>query len=193
MSITSRRYPPFTVNRSRPAARSRRLLARLQILIFVAGGFVWFSTGSGLVSLVQAGGGGIGGGGGSGCSSGGSSTANITYIYDSAGRLHYVVDPSGHVVTYTYDNDGNIQQVAVTQPSGITIDSVSPHNGSAGTSVTIFGTGFSTTCQNTVSFNGTIATVTASSATTISTTVPTGATTGVVSVNSVNGPTFTVQ
>jgi len=192
MAIASRRYWPLTVSRSRPTTREFRVLARLQIPIFVVGVFVvLLSTGPGLVSLVQAGGGGLGGGGGSGCVS--ITAASITYVYDTAGRLQEVVDPSGHVVTYTLDNDGNIRQVAVTQPSGITVDSVSPNNGSAGTGVTIFGTGFSTTCQNVVSFNGTVATVTASSTTAISTTVPTGATTGLVSVGSVNGPIFTVH
>jgi YD repeat-containing protein len=120
--------------------------------------------------------------------------ADITYVYDTAGRLSYVIDPSGNVVKYAYDSDGNILQVTNTHPSGVTIDSLSPNNGSIGTSVTIFGTGFSTTPgQNSVSFNGKAATVAASSTTTISTTVPTGATTGTVSVNSVNGPSFTVH
>ena len=105
-----------------------------------------------------------------------------------------MIDPSGNVVNYIYDSDGNIKQVTNTHPSGVTIDSLSPNNGSIGTSVTIFGTGFSTTpSQNSVSFHGTAATVTASSTTTISTTVPTGATTGTVSVDSVNGPSFTVH
>jgi YD repeat-containing protein len=124
--------------------------------------------------------------------------ADITYVYDTAGRLHYLIDASGNVVQYTYDSDGNIQQVTNSHPSGVTIDSLSPNNGSIGTSETIYGTGFSTTpSQNSVKFNGTAATVTASSATTISTTVPIGATTGLVSVTSpagfANGPTFTVH
>jgi YD repeat-containing protein len=124
--------------------------------------------------------------------------ADVTYIYDTAGRLTYVIDPSGNVVQYTYDSDGDILQVTNSHPSGVTVDSLSPNNGSIGTGVTIYGTGFSTTpSQNSVSFNGTAATVTASSATTISTTVPTGATNGLVSVTSpsgfANGPSFTVQ
>jgi YD repeat-containing protein len=124
--------------------------------------------------------------------------ADITYVYDTAGRLQYLIDASGHVVQYTYDADGNIQQVTTSQPSGVTVDSESPNNGPVGMGVTIFGTGFSTTpSQNSVSFHGTVATVTASSATTITTSVPTGATSGAVSVTSpsgmATGPTFTVH
>jgi hypothetical protein len=64
-----------------------------------------------------------------------------------------------------------------------TITSFTPVSGVVGTTVTITGTNFNTTpVNNTVRFNGTTATVTASSATSITTTVPSGATTGKVSV-----------
>ncbi|MFZ1889528.1 MAG: RHS repeat domain-containing protein [Candidatus Binataceae bacterium] len=123
--------------------------------------------------------------------------ADITYIYDAAGRLNYVINASGSVAQYVYDSDGNITQIAVSQPS-LAIYQLSPSSGAVGTSVTIYGTGFSATpSQEAVSFNGTPATVTASTTTTITTSVPTGATTGQVSVTCpaglVNGPTFTVQ
>ena len=49
--------------------------------------------------------------------------------------------------------------------------------------MTIYGDGFSTTpSQNTVKFNGILATPTASSIATITTTVPSGATTGPIQV-----------
>src|SRR5262249_53457651 len=55
-------------------------------------------------------------------------------------------------------------------------------------SVTIYGTGFSSSAsQNSVSFNGTPATVTSSTATQIQTSVPTGATTGSIAVTSPSG------
>ena len=58
----------------------------------------------------------------------------------------------------------------------LTITSFSPTSATVGTEVTITGTGFSTTAsENQVSFNGTAATVTAATATTITTEVPTGA------------------
>ncbi len=64
-----------------------------------------------------------------------------------------------------------------------TITSFSPLSGIAGTPVTITGTNFSITpASNTVSFNGTMATVLTSTATSISTTVPVGATTGTIAV-----------
>lgn len=64
-----------------------------------------------------------------------------------------------------------------------TITSFAPVSGPIGTTVTIIGTNFDTTpANNLVMFNGTSAIVTTSSATSITAIVPTGATTGPVSV-----------
>jgi hypothetical protein len=64
-----------------------------------------------------------------------------------------------------------------------TITSFTPASGAVGTTVTITGTNFSTTpAGNVVRFNGTIATVASSTATSIVTTVPPGATTGKITV-----------
>ena len=71
------------------------------------------------------------------------------------------------------------------------ITDFSPAEGVVGTTVTITGTNFSTTVSsNTVTFNGTTATVTAATATQLTVTVPTGATTGKISVT-VSGNTAT--
>ncbi|MBX2964146.1 MAG: gliding motility-associated C-terminal domain-containing protein [Cyclobacteriaceae bacterium] len=68
-------------------------------------------------------------------------------------------------------------------PSVPTITSFTPSSGPVGTTVTITGTNFSTTlADNTVRFNGTIATVTASTTASITTTVPPSATTGPITV-----------
>jgi YD repeat-containing protein len=129
----------------------------------------------------------------------GSARADVTYIYDTAGRLNYVIDDVGNVTQYTYDSDGNITQVnTMPQATGVVIYSLEPNNGIQGTSVTIYGTGFGGPGQgNTVSFNGVAATVTNSTGNAITTSVPSGATTGPVSVTSpygsATGPTFTVQ
>jgi RHS repeat-associated protein len=81
-----------------------------------------------------------------------------------------------------------------TSPS---ITSLSPNSGAVGASVTIAGSNFgSTQGTSTVKFNGTAATATSWSATSIVTTVPTGATTGnvvvTVSGHASNGVSFTV-
>ncbi len=72
-----------------------------------------------------------------------------------------------------------------------TITSFTPESGAVGTAVTITGTNFSTTAtDNTVQFNGTAATVTAATVTSITTSVPTAATTGKITV-AVLGKTVT--
>ncbi|MCR9227029.1 MAG: BspA family leucine-rich repeat surface protein [Flavobacteriaceae bacterium] len=72
-----------------------------------------------------------------------------------------------------------------------TISSFAPKTGPEGTEVTITGTNFSTTkADNTVKFGGTAATVSAATATQLKVVVPTGATTGKISV-AVDGETAT--
>jgi N-acetylneuraminic acid mutarotase len=68
-------------------------------------------------------------------------------------------------------------------PPHLTVTGFSPVSGKVGAAVTINGTGFSETpASNTVEFNGVSATVISSTSTSISTTVPSGATTGKISV-----------
>ena len=78
------------------------------------------------------------------------------------------------------------------------ITSLTPNAGSVGSSVKVVGTNFGATpATNTVTFNGTTATVTSASTTDLSVTVPVGATTGNVVVTvggqASNGVNFTVQ
>ncbi|CAN5226185.1 hypothetical protein BH09BAC6_BH09BAC6_13670 [soil metagenome] len=80
-----------------------------------------------------------------------------------------------------------------------TITAVNPASGKVGDAITITGTNFSTTATgNLVKFNGVAASVTASTATSITVSVPATATTGPItlSVNSaavISGPSFTVN
>jgi len=67
-----------------------------------------------------------------------------------------------------------------------TINTVSPSFGTTGTTVTIYGTNFGSS-TGTVKFNGTTATVSSWSATSIKVTVPSSATTGLVSVTPSGG------
>jgi YD repeat-containing protein len=118
------------------------------------------------------------------------SGASVQYVYDALGRLTTVVDPSGNVATYNYDAVGNLLSItsSTSSPSALAILGFSPTQGGPGTTVTIQGQNFSATpTSNTVKFNGTTATVTAATANLLTTTVPTGATTGPVSVTVEDG------
>ncbi len=118
----------------------------------------------------------------------------VQYYYDDLGRLTRVVDPSGNIATYHYDSVGNLLSITrSTLPAnnGLAILSFTPQSGPVGTTVTIQGQGFSTTpSANTVQFDGTPATVSTATASTLTVTVPSGATTGPISVT-VAGTTVT--
>jgi YD repeat-containing protein len=116
----------------------------------------------------------------------------IQYVYDPLGRLIAVIDQHGNVATYEYDAVGNILAIervdASAIPGAVVIFLVLPNSGTAGTTVTIIGRGFSSTpAQNTVAFNGVGAGVAASTGNQITTSVPAGATTGSIVVTSPAG------
>ena len=106
-----------------------------------------------------------------------------TYIYDDLGRLRAVVDPGGDTAVYSYDAVGNLLSISRQGSSLLSIIEFTPKSGPVGTTVNLFGTGFSTTpANNTVKFNGVTAAVTSATQTEIVATVPSGATTGPISV-----------
>ena len=109
--------------------------------------------------------------------------SNFVYVYDEVGRLVGVVNPTGNAAVYSYDAVGNLLSISQYPSSSVSIIYFTPSSGPTGTTVTISGTGFSTTpSQNAVTFNGTAATVASSSATQIVATVPSNATTGPIKV-----------
>jgi YD repeat-containing protein len=112
-----------------------------------------------------------------------STQTSIQYVYDELGRLIAVIDPNSDTATYTYDAVGNILSIGRHSSSQVSIISFTPSAAPVGTTVTIAGTGFSaTTSQNTVTFNGTAATVASATTTQLVVAVPTGATTGTITV-----------
>ena len=115
-------------------------------------------------------------------------SGDITYVYDAGGRVVGVVDPTSDTGTYTYDAVGNVRSIARRSSMDTSIIEFTPHSAPVGSTVTLFGTGFrATASENTVAFNGVTATVTSASATTIVVTVPTGATTGSITVTTSAG------
>ena len=117
------------------------------------------------------------------------------YIYDSAGQLSDVIDSTGVIVQYVYDAGGNVVQINRSTASGsLSVLSFNPASGTPGSSVTLVGTGFSTTPgNNAVTFNGVTATVTSATPNTLTVTVPTTASSGLIGVtvgaNSVSSST----
>ena len=112
----------------------------------------------------------------------------VSYVYDELDRLVSVIDPSGDAAHYTYDAVGNLLSIARAGVGTVSISEVAPHAAPIGSPIAIYGTGFSATpSSNTVTFNGTLATVTTSSATALATTVPPGATTGSITVTTPMG------
>jgi YD repeat-containing protein len=117
-------------------------------------------------------------------------SGSIRYIYDELGRLVGVIDQNGDAAAYHYDAVGNLLSIARMGPSAVSIIEFTPNDGPIGGSVTIHGTGFSTTpSQNTVTFNGIAATVASATANTLVVTIPAGATSGQLSITTPNGTT----
>jgi YD repeat-containing protein len=115
---------------------------------------------------------------------------SITYVYDNLGRLTAVVDPSSDTGIYVYDAVGNLLSIERQSSSVVSIIEFTPKSAPIGTSVTIHGTGFSTTpSENRVIFNGVPATVISATATQIVATVPSGAASGPIAITTPTGST----
>ncbi len=105
------------------------------------------------------------------------------YVYDALGRLKAVTDPASYTGIYNYDAVGNVRSIARQSATQLAILDFSPTSGVVGTAVTIYGTAFSSTpVSNTVKFNGVAATVLSATSTQIVAKVPTGATSGLITV-----------
>jgi len=115
---------------------------------------------------------------------GGAHAQSTSYVYDANGRVVAVTASNGTSVQYSYNTLGHTSQIsAPLAPGQLAIFAFVPTHGEAGTQVTIQGQGFDSNVANdTVSFNGTVATVLSASATQLVTTVPDGATTGPITI-----------
>ena len=118
----------------------------------------------------------------------------INYVYDELGRLVGVSDAAGNSATYKYDAVGNILTISRATAAQVSLSEFTPNSGPAGTTVTIFGSGFSTTAnQNTVTFNLTAASVVSATAIQIVVVVPSGATTGPIKITTPTGSVTSVS
>ncbi len=112
-----------------------------------------------------------------------SAGSGIRYLYEKAGRLSVVDDPSKGAAVYQWDPDGNLLSIERYSQSTLAVLALRPEHAPPGTTVDITGTGFNPDpADDTVTFDGTSATVTEASATDLIATVPLGAGTGLVTV-----------
>src|SRR5258708_4969274 len=108
----------------------------------------------------------------------------LTYTYDAVGRLTSVTDQLGNSAIYSYDAVGNLLSISRPTQNQVTIAAFSPQSGPVGTTVTILGSGFSSTLtQNNVQFNGVSATVLSAQNTLLTAVVPASATTGPITIS----------
>lgn len=114
----------------------------------------------------------------------------VTYGYDANGRLISVTLPTGESVTYSYDPAGNITSIQRVTGPGPQFLSFAPQSGFVGDTVTFSGANFGTVSS--VSFSGTPAIDFSGNMTQITAKVPSGATTGQITVTLSNG-TFTTS
>jgi YD repeat-containing protein len=112
------------------------------------------------------------------------------YFYDELGRLIGVVDGQNNAAVYQYDAVGNLLKIERVNTTGgnVGIYFVTPGSSLVNKPVEIRGFGYtSPPTSNQVSFNGTAATVLSGTNASLIVTVPTGATSGVVTVTNANG------
>jgi RHS repeat-associated protein len=126
-------------------------------------------------------------------------TTAIRYTYTPDSQLSAVIKPEAEYGLYTWDAAGNLSSIAKKSSTKLSIIQLEPSKGAVGETVDIWGTGFSSTpSSDTVKFHGTAATVSTASAYELAVKVPSGATTGTVTVQTTTeGPvtssqTFTV-
>ena len=113
------------------------------------------------------------------------------YFYDDAGQLFRVLDSTGTLIEYDYDLTGNIVQIqrSTVAPTSLTIFNVAPLSGPVGQNVTIYGQNFSASAAgDVVQIGGVNATVVSASSTVLVVQIPTGITSGTITV-AVNGTT----
>jgi YD repeat-containing protein len=112
------------------------------------------------------------------------------YYYDELGRLVGVVNEQGDAAVYNYDAVGNLLSIQrfTTGATGVGIFLMAPGSSIVNKNVEIRGFGFtSPPSSNQVSFNGTSASVISGTGGSLLVSVPSGATTGPITVTNANG------
>ncbi len=108
----------------------------------------------------------------------------LRYVHDADGRLKAVVDPEGQTAVYSRDAAGNLLSISRHASTTLAIIQLFPGQAGIGETVMIEGTGFSTTsASDVVKFNGTTASVSAATSTSLTVEVPAEAESGPITVS----------
>jgi hypothetical protein len=114
------------------------------------------------------------------------------YVYDQNGRLRAVISPNGEAAVYEYDPAGNFTAIRRLGANACEALEFSPRQGPFGTKVTIYGIGFKGEVSA-VSFNGVEARIVSQTPASVIAEVPSGSTTGPISVTAPCGPPITLR
>ena len=118
------------------------------------------------------------------------------YFYDELGRLIGVINGQNNAAVYQYDEVGNLLKIDrfTTAGGNVGIFFIAPGSALVNKPVEIRGFGYTTPgSSNSVSFNGTNATVISGTSSSLLVTVPVGATTGPITVTNANGTATSPQ
>ncbi len=114
------------------------------------------------------------------------------YVYDQNGRLRAVISPNGEAAVYEYDPAGNFTAIRRLGANACEALEFSPRQGPFGTKVTIYGVGFRG-AVSVVSFNGVEARIVSQTPASVVVEVPSGATTGPITVTAPCGLPITLR
>jgi YD repeat-containing protein len=116
------------------------------------------------------------------------SQGTTQYVYDDNGRLQAVISSGGETAVYHYDEAGNLILISRQDHPVVSLNSFSPDSGTAGTEITVLGTGFKNILtENSVTINGTTAQVTSVSLGSLTFVIPSNAVTGKITISNANG------
>jgi RHS repeat-associated protein len=110
-------------------------------------------------------------------------TTGIRYLYEEAGRLKLVDSPTEGAAVYSWDPNGNLLSIQRFAATTLSVLAATPKHAPSGAKVDLTGTDFDTNpAHDSVTFNEVSATIASVTPTDITVTVPSGFTSGTITV-----------
>lgn len=116
------------------------------------------------------------------------SASGVQYVYDPAGNLVQKIAADGSSAEYIYNSTGQLIETRMLSAGTLAATGFSTNNATPGSTITIYGSGFSSTpSANQVYLNGVAVTVVSATANSLTILIPAGATSGAVTITDSNG------